>query len=150
MKEQIYKSNDYELILIAGSTVSGDEVYPLTPDEVRQYIESWAFINTDYTGDTLSLEYYVDIRIDGEWSKSDAKRRNSVEIGEWDRTEQYVKLKKKNFSVWCKPQNGWTANKKYARHNLRPVNGIDSWGVSTITITKKEPPKTIKSEGTSM
>jgi len=137
MKEQIYKSTDYELKLIAGSSSEREGVYPLTPDEVRQYIESWAFINTDYGRSDLGIEYYVDIRIDGEWSKSDAKRRNGIEICEWDKTEQYVKLKKKNFSVWCKPQNGWTENKKYARHNLRPVDGVTSWGTSYITITKK-------------
>ena len=136
MKEHIYKLTDDELKLVVGCTYSDEKVYPLTPEEVKRYIESWAFINTDYTG-SLGVEYYVDIRIDGEWNKSDSKTRSCVEICEYDHTRQFVKLNKKNFSVWCKPQNGWTENKKYARHNLRPVDGINSWGKSWVTITKK-------------
>tara|TARA_R100000734_G_scaffold15527_1_gene11674 strand:+ start:133 stop:546 length:414 start_codon:yes stop_codon:yes gene_type:complete len=137
MKKQIYKSTNNELKLVVGCTWEDEKVYPLTPEEVRQFIESWAFINTNYGRTDLGVEYYVDIRIDGEWNKSDSKTRSCVEICEYDDTKQYVKLNKKNFSVWCKPQNGWTINKKYARHNLRPVDGINSWGKSWITITKK-------------
>ena len=136
MKKQISHLTDRELILIAGCSREGSKVYPLTPGEVREYIEAWAFINTDYRGeDGLGIEFYVDIKIEGTWEN--ARTKSSVDIPEYDKPEQYVELRKKNFSVWCRPQNGWTQNKKFARYNLRPVDGINSWGKSYITITKK-------------
>ena len=137
MKSNIYHSNHNELKLIAGDTSTFNERIPtLTPEIVRQYIESWAFINTNWTPNSVGgLYIYVDIKIDGTWINS--RSGYSVDIPEYDNTKQCVQLKRKNFSVWCRPQNGWTINKKFGRHNLKPVDGINAWGRSHITITKK-------------